>query len=206
MELVQNPLCLEEIFKKPLIVGASVSADYSSLSPGKCLCLRYTDKHNIRTVAHNGYPGKEILKMIQEKDVKDRSIIIGIDLFFWDSSQVNPEPSLRSLHHLVKWVDKYQIPTVLGDIPELLPGAQPGRSALQEEIHFICRENPNFCLLPLHQLYRKIMNEGGITYKGKEYGLWDLVPDGLHTNEIAGNYLADIIINLLVAHHKKHSS
>lgn len=44
MELVRQLYTFEQIFERPLILGASVSADYLSFSPGKILALRYTDK------------------------------------------------------------------------------------------------------------------------------------------------------------------
>jgi hypothetical protein len=41
---------LSQILHKPLIVGASISGDYLTQSPGKLLALRFTDKEKINVL------------------------------------------------------------------------------------------------------------------------------------------------------------
>lgn len=200
MELVSaDKSLLVEIFKKPLIVGASISDDYLSISPGKRLALRWTDKSNIHVIAKNGSPGRETVKRIHEKDLKDRSVVIGMDLFFWDSTLPSPQLSLQALHKLVEMVETKKIPFILGDIPELLPGWQISRKIIQDEIHRICNYSKSCYLLPLEHLYKDVLRDGYITYQGKQHNLWELVPDGLHIGDVAGNYLADFIQSILIS-------
>jgi hypothetical protein len=197
MELTLKDRPLEQILHKPLIIGASVSADHLSASPGKRLALQYTNKQNIRTIAHGGYPGKDIIKMIHESDLKDRTVVIGMDLFFWDSTLDSPHQSLNALHHLVELINKHKLPLILGDIPELLPGWQKSRKLLQDEIHRICHVNDLCILMPLEHLYKDVLKDGFISYQGRQYNLWDLVPDGLHIGDVAGNYLSEAMLNVL---------
>lgn len=186
-----------QIFSKPLIIGASVSADYLSASPGKRLALRYAKPQDIHVIARHGRAGRDTVHLLHEKDVKERSVLIGMDLFFWDSTLDHPERSIKTLHHLVELVEKYRIPFILGDIPELLPGWQYSRKLIQDEIHRVCHQSPYCLLMPLEHVYKDVLREGGITYQNKQYELWDLVPDGLHIGDVAGNYLADIMLETL---------
>src|SRR5688572_6905011 len=59
---------LNKLMEAPLIAGASVSADYNSLSPGKTLALRYTAKSKILTRAQGGRHGVETVKTIKAED------------------------------------------------------------------------------------------------------------------------------------------
>lgn len=197
MELVKQLFTFEQIFERPLILGASVSADYLSNSPGKRLALRYTDKKNIRIIAKNGCPGRETVKLIHETDLKDRTVAIGIDLFFWDSTLPSPQTSLHALHKFDQMMTEHRIPYVIGDIPELLPGWQQSRKEIQNEIHKLAKENPLCHLFSLDHLYKEVLRDGYIHYKGRQHQLWELIPDGLHIGDLAGNYLADKIAELL---------
>jgi hypothetical protein len=199
MEIEKQTKSLQDLLHRPLIVGASVSDDYLSQSPGKRLALKYTDKHNIHVIAKNGAPGREIVHRIHEKDLENRSIVIGMDLFFWDSTLHSPQLSLQALHRFTEKMSDHRIPFILGDIPELLPDWQPSRKIIDDEIHKIAKTNPLCQLLPLDRLYKQVLRDGFIRFKEKEYSLWDLVPDGLHIGEVAGNYLAEVIHNLLLS-------
>lgn len=197
IETLENSQTLKELFHKPLIIGASVSADYLSNSPGKRLALRFTERHNIQTIAKNGRPGRETLKAIHEKTLEDRSIVIGMDLFFWDSTLPHPQTSIHELHRLVAMVEKKKIPLILGDIPELLPGWQQSRKLIQDEIHRISHTTKHVYLFPLEHIYKDVLQKGFIEYQKRKYDLWELVPDGLHIGDVAGNYLADRMVEVL---------
>jgi hypothetical protein len=45
------PRDVAQVFKTPLILGASVSADYGTLSPGRSASLRYTEPSRIQVMA-----------------------------------------------------------------------------------------------------------------------------------------------------------
>lgn len=188
---------VKEILQKPLIIGASVSAGYGTPSPGKRLALRYTTDANVRTIAQNGKPGKEVLRSISAKSLEDRTAIIGLDLFFWDSTHASAKVSIEALRSLVALAKKQNLPLVLGEIPGLLPSHQPSREALNLEMAQACRTYDRCVLLPLDEILHKVIADGSLEYKGKHYGLMDLLPDGLHLGPVAADYLADRILEAL---------
>lgn len=187
---------VEQILKKPIIIGASVSADWSSLSPGKKLARRYTKPSEIVTKAQGGRPGVRTLEVVKPADFKDRSIVIGVDLFFWDSTLPSIDQSLKSLDRLMKEVRQLQLPIVLGEIPELIPGRQPHRESLNKAIRKACSDYSRCYLMPFDRLHKQVLREGGIEMYGRKYTIQEIVPDGLHLIETAGNYLADVMLGL----------
>jgi len=192
-----SPENVQRIMQRPLIVGASVSADWAAKSPGKLLALRYTDESQIRTIAFGGKSGREVLKNVSDETLGDRTVVIGLDLFFWDATLRSSEESLSALKRLMSAVEKLQIPIILGEVPLLMPGMQPQAAAINQAIHAACRSYPNCTVVPFTSMLFKILKEGSLTYKGSRYGLRDLIPDGLHIGPIASQYIADSIYESL---------
>lgn len=191
------PGSLETLLQRPLITGASVSADWSSLSPGKKLSKKYTSDQNIRTIAVGGRPGVESIKTIHDQDLKDRTVILALDFFFWDSTLASQEKSLLALDLLLDKAEKHNLPIVLGEIPELLPGRQPGRAKLNQAITNSCSKLEQCAVMTFDQLHRQVLKDGYLDIKGRKYTIRELVPDGLHLSEPAGNELMDRLQNLI---------
>ncbi len=184
-------------FKKPLIVGASVSGGYAAPGPGTVLSTRYTDPKNIRTIAYNGTPGHVVLKNILHHNLKDHSVIIGVDLFFWDSIYPTAPASVAALRTLVKEAESAKIPLILGDIPDLLPGLQSQRAILNQELQQACARYSQCYLVPLSEVFQQIQRDRHLVYQTKRYTLRELLPDGLHLGPIASAYVADLMEDLL---------
>ncbi len=91
---------MRQVFQRPLIVGASVSADYRAPSPGKTLALRYTNPENIRVVAQNRRHGRDLVRQLDRQSILRHSAVIGIVLFFWDSFHYAPQESLKAMSDL----------------------------------------------------------------------------------------------------------
>jgi hypothetical protein len=89
----------KKLLAAPLITGASVSADWNSLSPGKRLALKYTDSDKIRTRAVGGRAGVETIKALKDADFTGRSIVFALDFLFWDSTLESISGSLLALDH-----------------------------------------------------------------------------------------------------------
>lgn len=187
---------LEEIFKAPLIVGASVSADYQTQSPGKRLALRYTEEKNIHVMAQRGKPGKEVLQNLKMESLKDRTAIVGLDLFFWDSFNGSPMESLKAMEKLFKMAKSKNIPLVLGEVPELVPFYQKSVFAINDKMKELCQDYSSCKILPLNQILRKTLSDGFIVQGGKKYSIEALLPDGLHLATPASEYLADRVADL----------
>jgi hypothetical protein len=137
--------------------------------------------------------GAEVLKRVNEAALEGRTIVIAVDLFFWDSALPRPSASITALDHLLREVRERGIPLVLGEIPELLPGHQPGRNILNTAIRRAAAEYPACAVMPFERLFQQVMRDGYLEIRGKRYGLFDLVPDGLHLASFAGDFLADVL-------------
>lgn len=185
------------LFERPLIAGASVSADHFAVSPGKRLSLRYTPHGNIRTVAQGGTPGREIVRRLTEPVLADRSVVVAMDLFFWDSLAPDPQASRAALLSLVARTGARGTPVVIGNIPELLPGRQPSRRKLNALIRQQAGESPHCRVLDLDSLHRRVLRDGYLTIGARRRGLFDLIPDGLHLSDEAADHLADLVAHAL---------
>lgn len=188
---------LKSVMKDPLILGASVSADWKAKSPGKLLALRYTDESRIKTIAYGGKSASYVLKKVDEESLKDRSVVIGLDLFFWDATLQSPDESLREMKKLLRAVKARDIPIILGEVPLLLPGMQPQAALINRELQKACEIYDKCTLVPFTSMLMKVLGEGSLTYKGRRYSLQELVPDGLHIGPIASQYLADTLFETL---------
>ncbi len=187
-----------ELLATPLIVGASVSADHSAASPAKRLSLRYTEASKLRTLARGGARGKVIVPQITEAVLGDRSIVLGVDLFFWDSAERECGPSLEAFETIRRRVHAKGRLLVVGDVPELLRGRQPCRAALNEAIREACKRRDSGCrVFGLDAIHQEAVREGGLLIDGVRRPLLELVPDGLHVNDRASEYLADELAKLL---------
>ncbi|RYZ82998.1 MAG: SGNH/GDSL hydrolase family protein [Proteobacteria bacterium] len=187
---------LKNIFERPLILGASVSGDYLTESPGKRLALRYTKSDQIKVIARKGTPGKELLKSVSASAVKDRTVIVAMDLFFWDSLAASPAESLKAMDRIVKLAREQNIPIVIGDVPALMPSRQTSVLAINKQLKETCKDYPQCKILPLDAILRKTLSDGFIVQDGKKHGLEALLPDGLHISKTASEYLADQIFAL----------
>lgn len=190
-------LDLKSILERPLIIGASVSGDFLAPSPGRILAERYTSPENIKVIAGNGRRGAEVLRSISDEILEDRTVVIGMDLFFWDSFNLSPSPALTQLTQFLERLDKKGIPFVLGEIPEFTSDYQMSIAPLNKAIHDSCSTYDSCRLLPLNHLLQTTIDEGFLIHRGKKFPLNELLPDGLHIGNVASEYLADRISDCL---------
>jgi hypothetical protein len=124
-----------------------------------------------------------VIKKNQANDFKARSIIIAVDFFFWDSTLPKIDPSINALESMISRASNLNLPIVLGEIPELLPGRQINRTRLNQEIATKCASYKQCFLMPFDQLHRQVLKEGFLEIKGRKYSKRELVPDGLHLSQ-----------------------
>lgn len=188
------------VLEKTLIAGASISADRSSLSPGKKLALRYTPPEKVVTHAIGGRPAYDVWDRLPDTALSQSTIMIAIDLFFWDSVYPSQSRSLATLQKVVAAAKKENIPFVLADIPDLLAGRQWSRETLNEAIRSVCVESNGCILFPLEAIHQQLKQDGYLEIRGKKYTKRELLPDGLHLSDIASEHLADLLAVLLSQH------
>lgn len=190
---------IETAMKKPLIVGASVSADWLTPSPGKQLALRYTTADHVKVIARRGTKSQDTVATLKESDFKERTSVIAIDAFFWDSTLKSPEKSISNMKTLVERTEKMGIPLVLGEIPYLLPQYQPSAQALNKEMRAQCKKARNCYVLPFDNMVKDMLLNGYVEIDKIQYTVDKLLPDGLHISEVASKYIANRIFDLLAA-------
>lgn len=187
---------ISTFFERPLIVGASVSDDWNTKSPGKRLGLRFGPLSNITTIAQGGIQGRQLISRISDESLSDRTSVVAIDFLFWDSTDSNAAESVKALERLVALAGKRKLPLILGDIPELLPGRQSLRPELNAALRSICALNPHCLLMPLDKIHEQAV-KNGLTINNRKYSIHELIPDGLHLSEPASEYLANQIASHL---------
>jgi hypothetical protein len=189
----------EVAFRRPLIIGASVSADFKALSPGKRLALRYTQPANIVTFARFGRPAAWVLPALPKRMLEDRTIVVGLDLFFWDSLSPLTGHSVRLLRKLMAQVRARQLPIVLGEVPLLIAGLQPGRTRLNAALRAECSAYEQCYLMPLDQIHAELIHHELISASGAPFEAADLLADRLHLSDHGSEYLANVMLQLLEA-------
>lgn len=189
---VANAYDLAKILERPLIAGASMSADWGATSPGKRLAQKYS--RDIDTVATPGASSLSIWGELQGS-LDGRTAVIALDLFFWDTRRASPSTTV--LQALLKKASERNMPVVLGDVPEIFRGQQPGRAAMNEAIRSKCAAYAHCRLFSLDALYRKMNQERGMTIDGRFYGRDELLPDGIHPGDVASREIANRLGALL---------
>ncbi|HUP56048.1 MAG TPA: hypothetical protein VM598_01255 [Bdellovibrionota bacterium] len=189
---------LSSLFARPLIAGASVSADYFTLSPGKRLALIYArTQGDVLTIARGSVPGRETLARISDRLLATRTIVIAIDAFFWDSTGTDCLSSVEAARAFVEKCQRHRVPVVLGDIPGLLHGRQPCRYFLNRAIRDLPRQFPLCRVLHLDHLYQREL-KGELKIRGSHHALGELLPDGLHVSRLASEHLTERLRRLCI--------
>lgn len=187
---------IAENLKSPLIVGASVSADFMSDSPGKILASKYTSSGNIKKVAQWGAGSSDILGRIKDRHLKNTTAIIGLDFLFWDSVDSSVSEASKNIGSLIGLAKQKNIPVIFGDIPNLLSG-QAHRTGINAALRSQCATYSKCKIFSLSQLYAEVNRSKGLTIRGKFVRKDELLPDGLHLSQIASEEIARRLAPLL---------
>lgn len=188
---------LAEVLQTPLIIGASVSADFHTPSPGKRLSLEYTTSDHITNTAFMGSRGVKQVGRLGDALLADRSIVFGIDLFFWDSLRSSTDETVHAIHKIVVAARPLPGGLVLGTIPALLPG-QRSRDFLNGVIRSVCTEAVNCHLYDIDRRNEEITAAGGIDFEGRHYTRRALTLDGLHLSTLGSKIIAAELEQLLM--------
>jgi hypothetical protein len=173
---------LDKALERPLILGASISANHNEVeSPGRLMAKDYGFLPAVQQIAKPGARGKNLLKEVTDEALKDRSILIGLDLLFWDSTEWMCGESLVELKTFLSRTENLKIPIVLGKIPRLrtVP-AQPCQKTLNEALEDLCKLEKLCFPIPLDEIYSRISREGGAKIGEVFHPENQLLPDGLH--------------------------
>lgn len=188
---------VSEAMSRPLLTGASVTAGHTAPSPGLLLSEKYTTTDKVVTLARNGAKGMEIIPEITDAVLSDRTIVIGVDLMFWDSTLGDIGPSTIALEKLINMCADKKIPLVIGDIPNLVGFFQFQRRALNRKIHELCVVEKGCKILSIDEINQKLTQQGFIAFGGQRYNRSELLPDGLHLSRIGSEIVASYLEKLI---------
>lgn len=187
---------LNQLFRNPLIMGASVSSGFLTKGPGTIATETIMGHDTSYNIARNGARGMYFAN-INPGSLAPYSLILAVDFLFWDSSHEDTTKSEAALENLVVSAQKARVPLVLGDIPDLyFFQNEQSRKNLNQKIRKLCRKQNGCYILEFEKLHTEASNEG-IIFGKYLYKFFDLTFDGMHVNGVGSHYIAQKIIDLL---------
>ncbi len=181
--------------KHVLVIGASVSWDWSAPSPGRKLAQRMGVEPVVIASPGNSGSATRLLPSIKDRDFENAAIVVAVDLFFWDSYRADCRPSLEALDALLARSRKARL--VVGNVPRIEVstfvryvaraehGTQACRVTINRALAERCRK-PACAVLDLDSVYRGLIADGS---------LGRMMPDGLHF----GNEFSERISRMIEA-------
>lgn len=182
-----------QLFSRPLILGASISAGYGTKDGGIGAVLARMINPSAQ-ITNKAISGATSLQSTSHLDLHsfDPSIVLGLDLFFWDAVRGSINAKFESnTRKLVTTFAEKNIPLILGKVPVLelpLIGGY-GNTLLDKAkkvndlLESVAFSQKN-CLL-----YDPVPCFLSMGFSGENY-----FSDGLHLNSTGNQYCADYFI------------
>lgn len=181
---------LDRLFAHTLVVGASISADLKTASPGRLLARKAGAESSLVSIARAGAPGSEVVAALTASHVKAATVVIGVDLFFWDSTR-GCASGLAAVDSFFEMTRAPCAPVVIGNIPALRTnGDRPCREQLNLRIAAACKAAPACFLLNLDRMFQDASSPAGLLSDGRRYTLDDILSDGLHLSAAGSRLVA----------------
>jgi len=188
------------LFARTLVVGASVSSDFRTASPGRRVARRLGTEGSLVEKARAGASGASIVPTLTDDDFATATVVIGVDLFYWDSRR-DCAGGLAAVDAFFKLAAVHRTPVVIGNVPALRAGPFGGggacRDPLNARIAAACAAAPGCALLDLDKLWSQAAAAGGLKIDGRRYTSAELLPDGLHPSDVASESIAERIVALV---------
>ena len=135
-----------------------------------------------------------------DSSFSDRSIVIGIDLFFWDSFESSCDFSIDRMASLISVLGRRQIPLVLGTIPFMYKYQyQPCRKSLMLAIQNQCTLAKGCMVFPVDDYYKAILGKDGLEHEGHIFHKEDLLVDDIHPSDKGSEVLAAKLRQLILS-------
>ncbi len=178
-----------------LVIGASISWDWSAPSPGRKLAERMGAKAVVIARPGNFGSATRLLPSIPDSDFENAAVVVAVDIFFWDSYRADCGPSLAALDALLARSRKARL--VVGNVPRIKVSSfvrfvaraehdtQACRLTINRALAERCRK-PACAVLDLAAVYRGLIADGSLSR---------MMPDGLHF----GNELSERISRMIEA-------
>ena len=196
-------------FKKVLIIGASVSADYAAPSPGRYLAERAGIRpENLVIQAKNGKKSTFHMNWLEENYSRANfDTVIAVDLFFhdykWKNSLSNAEKQ-----HVRSYLDKLletAEDVILGNVISLF-GSSDSKRAINDFFNKLAAEDDRIHVIETDKLYDEIRSARGYHYNLNGQSFYvkkaDAMSDIVHPNELGSQVIANLMIQKLLDKHQ----
>lgn len=182
-----------KIFSQPLVLGASISAGYGTRDGGIGAVLAKTVNPEAK-ITNKAISGATSVQSTSHLDFTkyDPSIVLGLDLFFWDAAREKTgkkfESNTRNLFDIFR--DR-NVPMIIGRVPVLnLPFVGGKAKALIESANRV-----NGLLEELTLTHRNcVLYDPVPCILSMGFGSRDYFSDGLHLNSEGNKYCANFFI------------
>lgn len=127
---ISNAVC---VFNKPLLVGASLTQGQGANSGGPSILIAESLSPGAKPVGDFSQGGATSVTSLKNKlTTETPSIVIGIDLFFWDAAkkECGPDFDKSARDFITKYQDQ-NIPMILGKLPKGI-AFPPGYAVLND--------------------------------------------------------------------------
>jgi hypothetical protein len=190
----QDRAKLRALFSSPLILGASVSANFRTQSPVDRLVRRLDVKTRPTRIAASGATARALVRRIHEPLLARASIVVSVDLFFWDATFPNFATTQEALEKLIQMTSQAEVPLVLSTIPRVTNqifqwDRERINEALREAAH--AHRSRGLLLMDLDEMAKRIRKEGGFQVGRKRFTKEAIAPDGIHLSSAACEFLAE---------------
>jgi hypothetical protein len=190
----QQERCL---FERPLIIGASISRGHGTKDggPGAVLARLTHPSPEITNRAISGATSVQLGRRLK-LDQLTPSIVLGLDLFFWDAARNQcGEEFLTNLRELLAAFQRRRVPVILGKVPMevkfpegiRLAGKRPCAAKINELLEVTCLVEKNCLLYDTAQCLRAMGSPKDDS--GRPY-----FSDDLHTTEVGNVFCAEHLL------------
>lgn len=177
-----------QLFSRPLIVGASISAGFGTRDggPGAVLARMFNPKTQITNLASNGASSVQSTKGIDIEKIKP-SIVMGFDLFFWDvvrdqcgnRFEANTRKFVQTLHEKKVALILGKIPVVDFPIGIRMASLKQSAQRVNDLLEELCHENTNSLLYDPLECFLRMDSPRYFS-------------DGLHLTAEGNNFCANV--------------
>ena len=182
---------MRELFARPLILGASISANFVRKGPADRALERLGGQPRPVRLAGNGMTARRLSRRLDREAVAKASVVIAIDYLFWDASVPNLAKSLAALRKLVSLTEEEGVPLFLATIPKVTFKLwQWNREAINEALRAEAKAHPHVILIDLDQMNREITRKGSFRIGRERFAPDQIAPDGIHLSSAASEYVA----------------
>ena len=152
----------------------------------------------LMNVAKQGSRGRDLVPLIQAMDLRKFFVIVGMDLFFWDTVLPPFKPSLPEIERLCRVAEVRRIPLLPGTVSDLsVPALQLSLKKVNEQMRCAVEQRPFCRILDLYKINELILEEDGFTLDNRHYEISTVAPDGIHLSSAASAYLGVKILEFI---------